>query len=337
MDKLNRFYFSDNLSIDNALSTNHIIHQLINQYNKLIDFLNDLEFDYKSYVDDEIVKLHNQINTQLSELENVLNDKIELNSLDINELKSRADLIETNIANIMLDITKFKSDVENEFNDVRNEISTVFHSLQAELLALKNYVDDLIKRMTVKVYSNYDGCKKDIKDALNDVYNYNRRVVGSSISFGRLKEYLNALITITVTNPYISGSIKSILTFGKIKRMLGASGSGISTSGINNNIWFSTKIVQYQSENPDYSDESNFKEILPLKKPSFLELKLYGFIIWLCLLQSEVTYQFSRGLSPSDTVKRQCATGTIKALWTSLGLGNEEILPITARGWSNKL
>ena len=119
--------------------------------------------------------------------------------------------------------------------------------------------------------------------------------------------------------------------------MLGATGSGISISGINNNIWFSTKIVQYQTEIPDYSDETNFKEILPLKKPSFLELKLYGFIIWLCLLQSEVTYQFSHGLSPSDTAKHQCATATIKALWSTLGIGLEGILPITTRGWSYKL
>jgi len=314
MDKLNRFYFSDNLSIDNALSTNHIIHQLINQYNKLIDFLNDLEYDYKSYVDGEIVKLHNQINTQLSELENVLNDKIELNCLDINELKSRADLIETNISNIMLDITQFKSDVENEFNNVRNEISTVFHSLQSELLALKNYVDDLIKRMTVKVYSNYDGCKKDIKSALNDLYQFSLKAQNTSCTFGDLKRMVDVYWYGTFNNVTVANYLKNIVTFGDMK------------TAVNNMfgfIWYSDKVTDYSASwNP--TDDTLFADCyyIPNGKPTVLRAKRFLFDTFFYIILNVMYRKHNITTAPSNPHTLRSIFGNyIKLLSPNYGMG----------------
>lgn len=327
MDKLNRFYFSDNLSIDNALSTNHIIHQLINQYNKLIDFLNDLEFDYKSYVDGEIVKLHNQINTQLSELENVLNDKIELNSLDINELKSRADLIETNIANIMLDITQFKSDVENEFNDVRNEISTVFNSLQAELLSLKNYVDDLIKRMTVKVYSNYDGCKKDVKSALNDLYQYCLKAQNTSCTVGNLKQILNVYLYETVNDVTITDYVKNVVTIGDIKTVLNNKLFGL--------MWYTEKVTDYTASQ-NVADDSLFNDCYYLLsgKPSILRAKRFLFDTFFYIILN-VLYSKYNIDNNSKYNQRTLFGKYIKLLSISYGNGRLIFKPRQLFGWDN--
>ena len=334
---LTHFTLTQPLALDNALYTGQIIHKLITQMNKVIDEVNSIDSKANEYTDREIVKLHIQINDQLQQLEQLLQSQIDVNTLDITELKNRADNIQSELERIENKLDQFITDTTNEFVEVRNEINTVYHSLIAQMVELRNYVEELIKKMTVKVYSNYDGCKKDIKDALNDVYNYNRRVVGSSVSFGRLKEFLNALISISAPQPPISGDVKGVLTFGNIKRMIGATGSSVSYNGIMNTVWFSTKIVQYQTASPQYDDASNFKDIMPVKTPTFLDIKLYGFILWLCMLQSEVTYLFAHGQPATTTSIRQCATATIKALWTALGLGNEEILPITARGWSYKL
>lgn len=334
---LTHFTLTQPLALDNALYTGQIIHKLITQMNKVIDEVNSIDSKANEYTDREIAKLHAQINDQLDQLEHLLQSQIDVNTLDITELKNRADNIHTELERIENKLDQFINDTTNEFVEVRNEINTVYHSLIAQMEELRNYVEELIKKMTVKVYSNYDGCKKDIKDALNDVYNYNRRVVGSSVSFGRLKEFLNANVYITATTPAISGTVKGVLTFGNIKRMIGATSSAITYSGITNTIWFSTKVVNYQSFSTDYSDDTFYKDIMPIKTPKFIDIKLYGFIVWLCMLQSEVTYQFTRGQSPTVQSLRQCSTATIKALWTGLGLGNEGILPITARGWSSNL
>ena len=54
MNKLNRFYLSQNISIDNALSMNQILHQIVNQIKEIVDFINNLELRANEYTESEL-------------------------------------------------------------------------------------------------------------------------------------------------------------------------------------------------------------------------------------------------------------------------------------------
>lgn len=85
MKKLNRFYFDQAISIDNALTTNQIIHQLIHQLNGVIEFVNNIETDAHEYTDAEISKLK-------IELENEIGDLNDLLTLRVSELTDLIDV-----------------------------------------------------------------------------------------------------------------------------------------------------------------------------------------------------------------------------------------------------
>lgn len=65
MNRLLPFMFSQNLSVDNALSTQQIIHQLITKMNEVTEYVSNWESDYQGYVDKKILELSTEIEAKL--------------------------------------------------------------------------------------------------------------------------------------------------------------------------------------------------------------------------------------------------------------------------------
>lgn len=76
MKQLNRFYFDQAISIDNALTTNQIIHQLIHQLNGVIEFVNNIETDAHEYTDAEISKLKIELENEIGDLNDLLTRRV---------------------------------------------------------------------------------------------------------------------------------------------------------------------------------------------------------------------------------------------------------------------
>ena len=69
---LTPFMLTQNIALDNALSTIQVIHQLINKVNDVISELNNINVTANDYTDDQIRKLTEKIDSDLTALEKTL-------------------------------------------------------------------------------------------------------------------------------------------------------------------------------------------------------------------------------------------------------------------------
>ena len=147
-------------AIDNALSTIQIIHKLINEINKVIDVLNDIDSKANEYTDEQIHKLDSKLTTEYKadikyEVDR-LNKKIkELNDYEI-ELNEKINNV--NNKNRAYTDEKFKT-----LNDLLNEnVKSIYSSLESLRKSLVAYSDSLYKDAIKKI----DEAKKEIYDVL---------------------------------------------------------------------------------------------------------------------------------------------------------------------------
>ena len=66
--RLTPFNLTQNISVDNALSTIQVIHQLIAKMNNVVEELNNIDSTANSYTDSEIEKVKSIISSLESEL-----------------------------------------------------------------------------------------------------------------------------------------------------------------------------------------------------------------------------------------------------------------------------
>ena len=69
---LTPFMLTQNIALDNALSTIQVIHQLISKVNDVITELNNINVTANDYTDEQIRKLTEKIDSDLNALEKTL-------------------------------------------------------------------------------------------------------------------------------------------------------------------------------------------------------------------------------------------------------------------------
>ena len=178
MMKLNRLFLSQNISIDNALSMNQILHQIVNQIKEIVDFINNLELRANEYTDQEILKLKNNLESQLATLEQTLktytNDKIDEYDVDVinpqlTEIRNTIDTINRTL----------NARIDNEVGILNRRIDSEVSTLNRIIEDTKTYLEDLIKKGMSYVYSSISGLHLPLQDVLGEIGN----VLKQSLSY----------------------------------------------------------------------------------------------------------------------------------------------------------
>lgn len=229
MNKLNRYYISQNISIDNALSMNQILHQIVNEIKGIVDFINNLELRANEYTDEQIRLLNERLQAQLETLEDTLktytNDKIdEYNAEIINpqliEIRNTIDTINRTI----------NERIDREVGIINRHINSVESTLNKKIDDTKEYLEELIKKGNQLVYSSISGRKIPIQDTLFEMGNALKQIL--SYNWNSIDEFKN----------YTSGFNKILseynITFGTSKFTKGILKSDISVVDNHQYIYF---------------------------------------------------------------------------------------------------
>lgn len=167
MLKLNRFFFDQAISIDNALTTNQIIHQIINQVKEVVDYVNSLETDAHEYTDTKVLELKTQLEHQISELETFLKGYADTKLVDAKNYTDseianlRLNYIDVKVSEIYETITALESRLNAKIDLVDATLTNLIGDVRAELI-------ELISKGGA-IYSVVDGQRKSIQDCLYDI------------------------------------------------------------------------------------------------------------------------------------------------------------------------
>ena len=197
MNKLNRFYLSQNISIDNALSTNQILHQIVNQIKEIVDFINNLELRANEYTDQEILKLKNDLEGQLQTLEQTLKTYTD-NSISTYNAEVINPQLEEIKATINRINTELNNRIDNEVGILNRKIDSVESSLIVMLNETKEYLEDLIRKGNQLVYSGVSGLKIPIQDALKEIANASKQML--SYNWNTIDLLKNYTISVDLTD-----------------------------------------------------------------------------------------------------------------------------------------
>lgn len=219
MNKLNRYYISQNISIDNALSMNQILHQIVNEIKGIVDFINNLELRANEYTDEQIRLLNERLQAQLETLEDTLktytNDKIDEYNAEI--IKPQLIEIRNTIDTINRTINER---IDREVGILNRHINSVESTLNKKIDDTKEYLEELIKKGNQLVYSSISGRKIPIQDtlfemgnALKQILSYNWNSVNAFKSFNYTSydfyETLNTFQTTLGTTKFTKGILKA--------------------------------------------------------------------------------------------------------------------------------
>lgn len=176
MNKLNRFYLSQNISIDNALSMNQILHQIVNQIKEIVEFINNLELRANEYTDQEILKLKNDLENQLATLEQTLktytNDSIDTYNVEVinPQLQTIRNTIDT--------LNRTLNDrITNEVGILNRRINSEVSTINRIIEDTKIYLEDLIKKGMAYVYSSISGRHLPLQDVLGEIGNVLKQIL----------------------------------------------------------------------------------------------------------------------------------------------------------------
>ena len=166
---LTPFMLTQNIALDNALSTIQVIHQLINKINDVISELNNINVTANDYTDEQIRKLTEKIDSDLTSLEKTLKA---YSDAGVSNLK---EYVDTDVANL-------RSELNTAVNSLKNDIKLLERDLKLYSdvgdSLLKVYIntlyDELLEIITNGknlIYSPVDGGFKSVKDAISDMAN----------------------------------------------------------------------------------------------------------------------------------------------------------------------
>lgn len=167
--RLTPFNLSQNIALDNALSTIQVIHQLISKVNNVVDELNNINVTANDYTDEQIKKLALKIATDLKSLETTLkaySDK-SIEDLKIYTYETVEDLrneYKVEVAKLHDDIIELEKTLKAYSDLGDNNLKIYINSIYDELL-------NLIKNGNNLIYSPIDGDLKSVKDAIFDISN----------------------------------------------------------------------------------------------------------------------------------------------------------------------
>ena len=209
MNRLLPFMFSQNLSVDNALSTQQIIHQLITKMNEVTEYVSNWESDYQGYVDNKISVLSTEIEAKLKKLDNdltlyineaITNERNYVNTINTN-LQSQIDelgrLFQRLLNEAKAELKKLISDTSKSDRDYTDKQILVVKTLIAEL---NQKLEELASK-SIASFSPVDGNLKTNEECMRDIM---RIVQKSGFSFtwedideiiSRLHSYNYTLLT----------------------------------------------------------------------------------------------------------------------------------------------
>lgn len=167
--RLTPFNLSQNIALDNALSTIQVIHQLISKVNNVIDELNNINVTANDYTDEQIKKLALKIESDFKSLETNLKT---YSDKSIEDLKN---YIDENVEDLR---NEYKVEVAKLHNDIIELEKTLKAYSDLGDSHLKVYINsiydellNLIKNGNNLIYSPVDGDLKSVQDALFDIVN----------------------------------------------------------------------------------------------------------------------------------------------------------------------
>lgn len=166
---LTPFMLSQNIALDNALSTIQVIHQLISKVNDVIKELNNINVTANEYTDEQIKKLTLKIDTDLNALENTLKA---YSDTGIENLK---EYVDTDIASLRTDFNTIILNIRTEMQLLEKSLKYYSDLGDSNLKVYINSIYDellnLIKNGNNLIYSPIDGDLKSVKDAIFDIAN----------------------------------------------------------------------------------------------------------------------------------------------------------------------
>ena len=166
---LTPFMLSQNIALDNALSTIQVIHQLISKINDVIDRLNNINVTANEYTDEQIKKLALKIESDLTSLETTLkaySDKSieDLKNYTDESVEDLRNEYKVEVAKLHHDIIELETTLKAYSDLGDSNLKVYINSLYDELL-------NLIKNGNVLIYSPVDGDLKSVKDVIFDIAN----------------------------------------------------------------------------------------------------------------------------------------------------------------------
>lgn len=188
MNRLLPFMFSQNLSVDNALSTQQIIHQLITKMNEVTEYVSNWESDYQGYVNKKISELSTEIEAKLKTLDNdltryineaITNERNYVNTINTN-LQSQIDelgrLFQRLLNEAKAELKTLISDTSKSDRDYTDKQILVVKTLIAEL---NQKLEELASK-SIASFSPVDGNLKTNEECMRDIM---RIVQKSGFSF----------------------------------------------------------------------------------------------------------------------------------------------------------
>ena len=181
MNRLLPFMFSQNLSVDNALSTQQIIHQLITKMNEVTEYVSNWESDYQGYVDKKILELSTEIEAKLKTLDNDLTRYI--NEAITNE-RNYVNTINTNLQSQIDELGRL---FQRLLNEAKAELKTLISDTSIsdrvytdkQILEVKTLIAELNQKLeelaskSIASFSPVDGNLKTNEECMRD----NMRIV----------------------------------------------------------------------------------------------------------------------------------------------------------------
>lgn len=167
--RLTPFTLTQNISVDNALSTIQVIHQIITKVNNVVDYVNNLEIDANAYTDEQIKALNEKIEKELLELETTLkiySDNLNNNMKTYVDDRDRVilDLLSSSMVTIREEIQKVEKALRLYIDTEDSKIYVYIDEIYKELY-------DLIMNGNDVIYSPVDGFLKSVKDVIFDISN----------------------------------------------------------------------------------------------------------------------------------------------------------------------
>lgn len=166
---LTPFMLSQNIALDNALSTIQVIHQLISKVNDVITELNNINVTANDYTDEQIRKLTEKIDSDLTVLEKTLKA---YSDAGVSNLKKYVD---TDVANLRADlnmaVTNLKSDIKLLETNLKLYSDTGDAKLKVYINTLYDELLEIITNGKNLIYSPVDGGFKSVKDSIFDIAN----------------------------------------------------------------------------------------------------------------------------------------------------------------------
>ena len=167
--RLTPFNLSQNIALDNALSTIQVIHQLISKVNNVIDELNNINVTANDYTDEQIKKLALKIESDLKSLETTLkaySDK------SIEDLKNYTDETVEDLRNeYKIEVAKLRNDIIELEKTLKAYSDLGDSNLKIYINSIYDELLNLIKNGNNFIYSPVDGDLKSVKDAIFDLAN----------------------------------------------------------------------------------------------------------------------------------------------------------------------